>query len=148
MASFPSKSSSFSSSCSIVRKSSALGERALRIDTRARYAASPDQFLIVFKMFDLDGSGKLDYSEFQQVIRAQGGQQPVDATPGKIAIPGGILSQWFGPDGSKSFSLEQFVRFLEDLQASILRAQISAHCAFLLFRSFVLSVVHTFVVPL
>lgn len=81
-------------------------------------------------MFDLDGSGRLDYREFQQVIRSQGGQPPTNLS-GDITLPDGILANWFGKDGSKSFGFDQFVQFLKNFQLSIIRSQISAHTRYI-----------------
>ncbi|KAI9143656.1 hypothetical protein BKA69DRAFT_1060737, partial [Paraphysoderma sedebokerense] len=98
------------------------------------------KFKIAFRMFDLDGNGMLDIDEFKKVLNSQGvlhqlhhPSQPATSTISKsVRVPDvwkrkGLLSSWFGRDGSKKLSFEEFAQFLSELQHTVLRIQFDTY---------------------
>eukprot|EP01027_Heterolobosea_sp_BB2_P009034 GEZU01013376.1.p1 GENE.GEZU01013376.1~~GEZU01013376.1.p1 ORF type:complete len:327 (-),score=98.37 GEZU01013376.1:37-1017(-) len=78
---------------------------------------------IAFQMFDLDGSGAIDKEEFKhvmEVMRTQSPQTSHKRLRSATTPSGGIIRHFFGEDGNKKLSLEEFQNFLENLHRGIL----------------------------
>eukprot|EP00126_Sphaerothecum_destruens_P009162 Sdes_comp20446_c0_seq1m14631 len=112
-------------------------------------STSPRRFEIAFKMFDLDGNGTVDLSEFQQVqsvIRNQTNSNPkrlrvsnlspsessaAEKTPtgekNSSLAKSSLLCILFGKDGSKKITLAKFCQFLSTFQREILYQEFQKH---------------------
>lgn len=85
------------------------------------------EFRIAFKMIDTDANGKIDQDEFLEVLNvmknrsAVGQRQRTYGTPltSEDNFKPGVLPFFFGEDGKKALSFEQFSKFLQDLQDEV-----------------------------
>lgn len=85
------------------------------------------EFRIAFKMIDADANGKIDQDEFLEVLNvmknrsAVGQRQRTYGTPltSEDNFKPGVLPFFFGEDGKKSLTFDQFAKFLQDLQEEV-----------------------------
>uniref|UniRef100_A0A1I7WMH8 EF-hand domain-containing protein n=1 Tax=Heterorhabditis bacteriophora TaxID=37862 RepID=A0A1I7WMH8_HETBA len=91
--------------------------------------ASPNDFALAFKIFDVNGDGALDKEEFQkvqQLIMSQTtvGQRHRDhITPNssfRVESNSSLEAYFFGKDGQKKLSARKFLEFQEKLHNDIL----------------------------
>ncbi|KAG9151386.1 hypothetical protein Leryth_024443 [Lithospermum erythrorhizon] len=90
-------------------------------------------FSVAFKMFDLDGNGKIDKQEFKKVMalmrsqhrqgtRHRDGLRTGLKVSGSVE-DGGLVEYFFGKDANGSLDHAKFVEFLRDLHNEILRLE-------------------------
>lgn len=80
------------------------------------------QFYVAFKMFDLDEDGAIDREEFKQVILSNRGAKDI-----KLDFNGGLIDYFFGADGSKKLTFQQFSEFIQKFKDEILRQEFSEY---------------------
>jgi Ca2+-binding EF-hand superfamily protein len=78
---------------------------------------------LAFEMFDLDGSGEIDLSEFKQVIDAN--KKDPNATF-KVE-DSGLAKQLFGPKGDQKVSFKEFLSFIEGFKDQLLLHEFLLH---------------------
>eukprot|EP00484_Ammonia_sp_Unknown_P025591 CAMPEP_0197029252 /NCGR_PEP_ID=MMETSP1384-20130603/8751_1 /TAXON_ID=29189 /ORGANISM="Ammonia sp." /LENGTH=449 /DNA_ID=CAMNT_0042458385 /DNA_START=49 /DNA_END=1398 /DNA_ORIENTATION=- len=90
----------------------------------------PSDFEFVFKIFDLDGNGRMDATEFTALLRQfkQRNTSNYDITEDNIAQKTNIWRYLFGSDQKKQLTLEQFQDFLISLRETMLRIEYERYC--------------------
>lgn len=93
-----------------------------------------NMFEAAFHMADTDNSETLDASEFQHLMRVMRSNSPMGAAYRdgfrsnlvKELDEVAIIPQFFGPKGDQALSCKQFIKFLNELQSSIIDLQFRA----------------------
>ncbi|RDD36099.1 Calcium uptake protein 1, mitochondrial [Trichoplax sp. H2] len=89
-------------------------------------------FEIAFKMFDIDGDGEIQQSEFDLVGSITLAQTPVGMRHRDRKVTGNVLSSkvnsalstyFFGKDGKKKLTINQFLKFHGQLQRDLLKVE-------------------------
>lgn len=95
----------------------------------------PDEVEVAFALMDANGDGKIDYSEFHDVLRAirhrassgLGRSTSYHAqTATTVALPdaqAGLISQFFGKDQKRTLRLPEFQAFIEALRKEMVRLE-------------------------
>jgi Ca2+-binding EF-hand superfamily protein len=94
-------------------------------------------FEIAFKMFDLNGDGEVDASEFQKVCNilnkgtAVGQRHRDHTTTGSVSkgVGGALQLYFFGSDLKQRLTAEKFGQFQDKLQRELLRIEFEQHGA-------------------
>lgn len=95
----------------------------------------PRNFEIAFRMFDINGDGKLDVEEFiwvQSVIRHQtsvGMRHRDHAVTGSVdhGLSSSLTTYFFGPNGKRKLTDKEFLDFQRQLQREINRIEFSRY---------------------
>lgn len=97
----------------------------------------PRNFQIAFKMFDLNGDGDVDKSEFdkvQEIVRAQttvGNRHRDHATTGSVMknYSSALMTYFFGQNGEKKLTVKEFLDFQSELSKEVLRIEFERYDA-------------------
>jgi len=91
-----------------------------------------EHFRIAFQMFDLNGDGIISKNEFKkiiQVLRAESTLGSQQSTRKKDLEKSRIFSHFFGPDGTKELTYEEFEGFLKSLHQGVQQLEFSRYDA-------------------
>ncbi|KAK3596375.1 hypothetical protein CHS0354_036925 [Potamilus streckersoni] len=91
----------------------------------------PRNFEIAFQMFDINGDGEVDASEFKKVQEVIRNQTSVGMRHRDHAVTGSVVKQmssalmtyFFGEDGKKKLTDKEFLHFQHELHKEILRLE-------------------------
>jgi Ca2+-binding EF-hand superfamily protein len=86
-------------------------------------ALNPHQFRLAFKMFDLDGNGTIDANEFKQILQANRRKKDREIDFNNNFI----VQHFFGPNGQKRVTLEDFTRFIGKCKDLLQRLEFMQH---------------------
>ncbi len=76
-------------------------------------------FDVAFRIMDRNKDNKVDAEEFQKVMSVIQSHNPIQQAA-RVPVQGGVLlTGWFGQDGTKTLSAEQFRSFLNDLHNAV-----------------------------
>jgi Ca2+-binding EF-hand superfamily protein len=73
---------------------------------------------MMFRMFDFDNSGKVNYPEFQEVLRAL----IIDPSV-RLPISGGVIDSFFGANHDKELSTQKFLSFIAKIRKEVALAE-------------------------
>jgi Ca2+-binding EF-hand superfamily protein len=103
-------------------------------------------FDVAFRIMDRNRDNKVDAEEFQKVMNVIQSHNPIQQAARVPVETGVLLTGWFGPDASKTLSVEQFRSFLNDLHNSVREVYFSSldsdRDGFIDARAFALSLVN------
>ncbi|XP_041363978.1 calcium uptake protein 1, mitochondrial-like isoform X2 [Gigantopelta aegis] len=91
----------------------------------------PRNFEIAFRMFDINGDGEVDIEEFKRVQNIAQSQTSVGmrhrnhSNTGSVQkfVSSALLTFFFGEDGTKKLTADEFLEFQRQLQTEILRIE-------------------------
>jgi len=86
-------------------------------------------FKVAFKLMDEDGSGKVDRNEFMRVMQWVKKLSPAatQTTSEAGGVAQGWLNHFFGPTGQNELTLENFSKFLRQLNQDVLKMEYSLY---------------------
>jgi Ca2+-binding EF-hand superfamily protein len=82
-------------------------------------------FKVAFKLMDVDGSGKVDKEEFLKVMKLVKRLSPpaTQTTTEASGVAQGWLNHFFGTSGKNELTLENFTKFLRQLNQDVLQME-------------------------
>ncbi|XP_052819263.1 calcium uptake protein 1, mitochondrial-like isoform X2 [Mya arenaria] len=91
----------------------------------------PRNFEIAFRMFDINGDGEVDHTEFAKISDILRNQTSVGKRHRDHAVTGSVVGEigsaltryFFGPDGKKKLTVQQFIEFQQELQREVLKLE-------------------------
>lgn len=95
----------------------------------------PRNFEIAFQMFDINGDGEVDNKEFARVRNILRSQTSVGKRHRDHAVTGNVVGEvssalqtyFFGADGNKKLTAQEFIKFQHELQREILKLEFNRY---------------------
>ncbi|KAL4240785.1 Calcium uptake protein 1 [Mactra antiquata] len=95
----------------------------------------PRNFEIAFRMFDINGDGDVDQGEFSRISDILRNQTSVGRRHRDHAVTGSVVKEissalttyFFGSDGKKKLTAQEFIAFQTDLQREVLKLEFNRY---------------------
>lgn len=95
----------------------------------------PRNFEIAFRMFDINGDGEVDHTEFSRISDILLNQTSVGRRHRDHAVTGNVVGDigsalttyFFGADNKKKLTVQEFINFQQELQSEILRLEFNRY---------------------
>ncbi|XP_053386036.1 calcium uptake protein 1, mitochondrial-like isoform X2 [Mercenaria mercenaria] len=95
----------------------------------------PRNFEIAFRMFDINGDGEVDHAEFARISDILRNQTSVGKRHRDHAVTGNVVKDigsalttyFFGSDGKKKLTVQEFIQFQKELQNEVLRLEFNRY---------------------
>ncbi|XP_060555057.1 calcium uptake protein 1, mitochondrial-like isoform X1 [Ruditapes philippinarum] len=95
----------------------------------------PRNFEIAFRMFDINGDGEVDHAEFARISDILRNQTSIGKRHRDHAVTGNVVKDigsalttyFFGAEGNKKLTVQEFIQFQKELQNEVLRLEFNRY---------------------